>query len=654
MKKITTFLILCLIFVSCSKDDTPTEDPNGNGNPTNNASSITFENNTFTGSCVVTYSDGTIYNGTFTNGKMDIPSTGTNKIIASIQPQNQQIIIIGRKEGISLKLNYNGSTLSHRTAVNGFIPISTFAEFQLINLNTTTLAGIYKQEDTLYFMNNVWTPIGTSNAPFNGTFDGNNKEINQLNVSVTGGTNPAGLFGIASSNSQLINIIIKSGTVKGQYNAAGVAAECGFITNCKNYAKIEGNQVSGVAWSINIQNNEISNCHNYGIIKSNSGGLCSGVFGSAFGNTIKDCTNNNVLNGSEVCGIVRNASNVQSCINNGSIVSNGGFATGIASYVSSVKNCTNNGIISGNNDVYGIVSGDQNGCNVENCINTANLTTSNYQFCSGIGGGGFGKIVKNCNNSGNINTSGSAGNVSGITSSGNISNCHNTGNIVASSNSTTYKPNCGGIGSKASFGNIIDCTNTGNIESNGGKAAGIVAIGAGTIPSGGLIISRCYNTGNINGEYSGGICGYSETTNGVFNILACYNSGTITSTTNSLGLNSGGILGSHYQIGTYKIENCYNIGNSNGGSMIGVSQQFNTGNFTVTISNCFWKQGTATFAIAKIFGYQGSVSTSNVGTTLFSATAWPSTTNGWTSTDWKSLGSWNNGNPTYPKLIFEN
>lgn len=649
MKKITTFLILCLIFVSCSKDDTSTDDPNGNGNPSNNASSITFENNTFTGSCIVTYSDGATYNGIFTNGKMDIPSTGANKIIASIQPQNQQIIIIGRKEGISLKLNYNGSTLLHKTAVNGFIPISTFAEFQLINLNTTTLAGSYKQEDTLYFMNNVWTPIGTSNAPFNGTFDGNNKEINQLNVSVTGNTNPAGLFGIASSNSQLINIIIKSGTIKGQSNAAGIATECGFINNCKNYAKVEGTNVAGIAVFVQLNNNEVSNCHNYGITIGT--GDCAGVILNC--SKIKDCTNNNILNGANCYGIAKNVQNIiQNCTNNGSIATIGiGEAAGIVGTSTSVLNCINNGVVSGGTRVCGIVGLGNNLGSIENCINTANITATNSTFCEGIGGGNT--TIKNCKNSGNISSYANNGDsyTSGITSYGNVTNCHNSGNITASSNNVNYKPICGGISATA-FGQAtyLDCSNTGNINSNTGTAGGIVGY------SNRNLIKRCFNSGNVNGDYSaGGISGFGNSyTNFLLHILSCYNTGSITSTNTTYGINSGGILGLQTQIGNYKIENCYNTGNCNGGAILGVSEQFNTGNFTLLLSNCFWKQGTASFAIAKIIGQSGVITSSNVGSNFFSATAWPSATNGWTVTDWKSLGSWNNGSPIYPKLIFEN
>jgi hypothetical protein len=392
-----------------------------------------------------------------------------------------------------------------------------------------------------------------------------------------------------------------------------------------------------------------------------SSGDCAGVFLNANGSlqtTIKNCTNNNILNGANVYGIVMNTHYLKDCINYGAIATTGiGSAAGIVGSASSILNCTNNGNISGGRGVYGIVkSGFSIGTNssVENCTNTGNLIATNATICEGIGGGGTG-TVKNCNNSGNIiSTAISSVNfVSGISGQCNITNCHNTGNLDASSNDINYKPQVGGIcatTSNASTFNFSDCSNTGNINATIGSAGGIVGGNFGNT------IKRCFNSGNISGEYAaGGICGLgSSYTNTLLTISSCYNTGEITSTISTYGINSGGIIGLQDQIGNYKIEKCYNLGTCNGGGILGVSLQNNVGNFTFSLTNCFWKQGTATFAIAKILGAQGVQTSSNTGANLFSATAWPSASTGWTATDWKSLGGWNNGNPTYPKLIFEN
>jgi len=804
MKRIQTVLVLCLLALSCSKNEPTVDNPNGGGaggggTPANAASSIVFENNSFSGSCIVTYSDGATYNGAFANGTMNIPSTGGNKVIASIQPQNQQLLIIGRKEGVVIKLNYNGTVLSHRTAVNGFVPVGTFAEFQLINLNTATLAGSYKQEDSLYFMNNVWTPIGTSNAPFNGTFDGNSKEINQINVSVTGSTNAAGLFGIASSNSQLSNIILASGNIKGQYYSAGIAAQCGFIVNCKNYARIEGVAVAGVA-GIVTGINEVSNCHNYGNLISS--GLIAGVISSADNSTIKNCTNNVNLNGSNISGIVGKAKYVQFCINNGAIVgsviagitanaetvvnstnngkitgssncsgivmtstnivesciNNGvieceGICSGIVNNAKNIKNCKNNGEIKMNSgNLYGISS---NAINIEDCTNSANLIGFNAFECFGIGKANNG-VIKNCRNSNKIfgkNLSGlNTIKLMGIGASKELINCHNTGELEAQSPNSTFNFNssCSGIGGDVYTTTIADCSNSGKITTVNGNASGIISynlavnlespgvctisgcfnigeirssasgggncggitaylagdiskcyntgnifsngtaggIGAilnnpsflipcniidcyntgnvsgsllgisSNVSSGGLVgvssssgsITRCFNSGNISSSRSGGICGYINnqgySNNLTKEIKSCYNTGTIT------GQRNGGILGefvyNYYSWNYFNIKNCYNIGNCTAGILnLGGSLPNNLQPFTLT--NSYWKQGTSTYAVVGI-----SIPSTNVGANLFSATAWPSAATGWTATDWKSLGSWNNGNPTYPKLIFEN
>ncbi len=127
-----TFLFIIITSISCSSDsDSP--DSNNNGNTNATYTTVVFENSSFSGSSLVTYSDGTTQTSNFISGLMKIPlSANGNKIIASIQPENQSFILLGRKEGSSIHLNYNLGILSHRIALNGFVPIGSYAELQLM------------------------------------------------------------------------------------------------------------------------------------------------------------------------------------------------------------------------------------------------------------------------------------------------------------------------------------------------------------------------------------------------------------------------------------------------------------------------------------------------------------------------------------------
>ena len=71
-------------------------------------------------------------------------------------------------------------------------------------------------------LNNMeWTPIGTSDAPFKGTFDGNDMTISNLNVNMPGKSN-AGLFGF-TRDGEIKNLTVENATVVGRLNVGVVA-----------------------------------------------------------------------------------------------------------------------------------------------------------------------------------------------------------------------------------------------------------------------------------------------------------------------------------------------------------------------------------------------------------------------------------------------
>jgi hypothetical protein len=186
------------------------------------------------------------------------------------------------------------------------------------------------------------------------------------------------------------------------------------------------------------------------------------------------------------------------------------------------------------------------------------------------------------------------------------------------------------VGRLDAGGTILNCFNNASVSVTGNTVGGIVGY---TYGATGPIIA-CYNTGAIQGDtYVGGILGYNGS--GV-SITACYNTGAITSIRASGHTYMGGISG-------------------NSGTMMAC---YNTGEVKNSVSNNIGPSigggtKTACYAVA---------STNLGGATQFSGSAWPSTSAHaqWGVGDgngdgkyWKSLGSWNNGNPTYPKLFFE-
>ena len=88
-----------------------------------------------------------------------------------------------------------------------------------------------------------WTPIGTKNNPFEGTFDGNGKKI--YSISVTLDTAYAGLFGYVSGT--IKNLGIVSGTIAptstagNNYIASLVGYLTGSVENCYSNVEIKVN-----------------------------------------------------------------------------------------------------------------------------------------------------------------------------------------------------------------------------------------------------------------------------------------------------------------------------------------------------------------------------------------------------------------------------
>ena len=112
-----------------------------------------------------------------------------------------------------------------------------------------------KLMNDIYLDNSMWTPIGAGDKKFEGTFDGQDNTIFDLNVT-TEGTDPAGLFGRVQSG-YVQNVKVVNARVQGHASAAVVVAHgvCAKIDNCHvdnavvvstPYEKDHANNVGGI------------------------------------------------------------------------------------------------------------------------------------------------------------------------------------------------------------------------------------------------------------------------------------------------------------------------------------------------------------------------------------------------------------------------
>ncbi|MCA6448912.1 MAG: hypothetical protein IM598_11945 [Chitinophagaceae bacterium] len=241
MKRSILLLLFPFLVIACTKNGEINSGGN-NGNGNNNGSGnnngggnsnadtmiIMFENRNFNGSATVAYTDGSSASANFQAGVLKLPlSAARDKTIKSLTPQNQSLLLIGRTEGDSILLNYNNGILNFRSAVGGYIPIATYAEFQLINKNITALSGHYELKADLDLMSEEWTALGYSSPDgFYGVFEGGGHKLKNIKQTVSN-NRPGGLFSYLNGNRfpvEVRNVTISSGSItSGQSNIGGIA-----------------------------------------------------------------------------------------------------------------------------------------------------------------------------------------------------------------------------------------------------------------------------------------------------------------------------------------------------------------------------------------------------------------------------------------------
>lgn len=169
-----------------------------------------------------------------------------------------------------------------------------------------------------------FTPI----RRFSGTFEGNNKILENIYINRTNATQ-TGLF-CEITSSAIVKDLSISGTITSSNMYVGAIAgdinsngEGGRIENCHNYSRISGNNnIGGIVGYIhhNSKLEKIINCSNEGDIIS-TGGTSSSYVGGIIGNTdsttltVENCFNKGNVQGSGITG--NNKSYIKNCYNIG-------------------------------------------------------------------------------------------------------------------------------------------------------------------------------------------------------------------------------------------------------------------------------------------------------------------------------------------------
>jgi hypothetical protein len=352
------------------------------------------------------------------------------------------------------------------------------------------------------------------------------------------------------------------------------------------------------------------------------------------------------------------------------------------------------------------IFGDTDGAEFNNThIGTGSITSTDSKEVGGIATLATNTAFTDCSNAATLSggggnmfsgTGGIAAQAEGDTSA---DKCWNTGHIIA-----TARSSVGGI-----FGcttqptspvadkqiTVKNCYNSGTVELD--HSANVNATYAGGII--GYIplkaeITACYNseTGTVKASLGrklnvGGIVGgFSVNTLSVGgSITACYNKGTVSSDTDiaaeaTTKIYLGGIVGNitqyesvitaSYSAGSVSYTGINSSSDSDVyvGGIVGRLADIGDSGSTSIVTACYWKDASATAGVG-FLGIEDSeyeYEYDEPGTFAFADGVWPATGSStgqsgeWGIGDgsgsgkyWKNIGSWNGGNPTYPRLWFE-
>lgn len=533
------------------------------------------------------------------------------------------IMIISTVLCFNLTAFATGTWTGTGTAIDPYI-ISDFDGLKLLATNVnagTNYAGVYFQLGAdIDGLKANFVQIGSKSGakPFKGSFDGASHVIK--NIQLTSGSDACGIFGYT------LGATIKNLT-------AGVLGNTPTDSSLKTYGQYAG-VICGYAGALTV----IDNCKNYIPLAIKSNLWYSGCFAGFLDNaTVSNCTNYASVDGNKytggIVGWAVNISTISNCVNEGAISTSVEGAAGIAGYAkdTNISSCINRGNASSTSSatggyyIAGIVGQyDETTAltmtySIMNCKNYGSIITPIGKYTAGIVGSINRGYLYQCENYGVIN--GSDSYIAGIAgyagSNTKIEKCYNKATV------TGAKQYIGGlVGQLNSASSIlINSINDGNVTGNqyvmvnkdGQYVGGLVGrLGDNAVAQ------YCSNNGNVIGTtYVGGLVGESD-----YNtpkLSESYNKGSVTGTGTGTGAEPdgsyGGIIG---RVTNGNIMDCYNFGDCNGAGIFGLY-------YNASISYCY-NMGTATYGASSInqgsyLYYDSSKSTQSVAGTAKASSA---------------------------------
>lgn len=506
----------------------------------------------------------------------DFWSDGTTDIANNPWGSQNNPYVIGTKDQLTRLSAIVGGT----SAVNS-IKNDTYVYVQAQSGNYSN--AYFKLADNIPSVGNI-TPIGSNTHSFAGNFDGNNKAISGLNISVAG--NNVGLFGYISGAT--IKYLTVNGSVKGSSNVGGVVGYAlnSTIENVTNNA------------SINADYTDIS----YTIRQVDATPVSGGDKNYPSGENAYQINDGNV--GTKYCGIkkapmsfIAEINNVQSIVgfaiqnatdtntnpertpkkvtiwgsNNGNEIPSeswgqsggGNKPTSWSGYTSWVEIYTSDDIKLKSSDNRKNIEFDSTHTYRYYWVyiegTDKQLQFAEFDFLSprdnigGVVGYASDTTITTIANNGSVSGGKNVGGIVGKICAGSVENCINTGAVSATSQAGGIIGNTNGV-------TVKNCKNEagGTVTATGNAAVG--GIVGGLNDGGTLVIEKCENNAAINASNANGVAGivgHNPSSAVSITVTSCKNTGVITGS-----LNVGGIGGRIETTQNERLKlvfrNCYN------------------------------------------------------------------------------------------------
>ena len=318
-----------------------------------------------------------------------------------------------------------------------------------------------------------WQPIGTSFFDsFTGQFEGNGFTISNLMVN-RGDTNGIGLFGHTASGSEIANVGLLNGDIRGDYNVGGLVGRSnGSITNSYATGTVIGSDdyVGGlVGWN---NGGTITNSYATGAVTGGDS-VVGGLVGGGSGSITNSYATGSVTGSSSVGGLVGDDSGtITNSYATGSVT--GTFYVGglVGDGNGSITSSYATGSATGGSTVGGLV-GDGNG-SITNSYATGSAT-GNGNWVGGLVGYNYGAITSSYATGSIRGYDDNVGGLVGWNDGGTITNSYATGSVTGSGSEV------GGLVGDLFSGSITNSYATGSVIGGGEEVGGLVGSGSGSI-----------------------------------------------------------------------------------------------------------------------------------------------------------------------------